>query len=130
MKKKDYSFLFTSKAVNRSAASVLSGGEHYNSQRIVNQLHSEIPIITTDFPGPKEHDMTGVRFGRFVVTGYYKGKRSVSGKRQYGLWVVRCDCGHYETRKTPSIKNPSNANDMCEYCREVENFKTAHKRMA
>jgi hypothetical protein len=32
------------------------------------------------------------------------------------LWIVRCVCGKYETRKSKAIKNILNAHDHCSYC--------------
>ena len=55
--------------------------------------------------------LVGVRFGRFVVVGLHAEIR--------GAWVVRCDCGDYETRRSRAIRNPNNFGDRCTLCRNA-----------
>lgn len=60
-------------------------------------------------------DLTGIKFGQLTVVGLY-----AVGTGKYGLWIVRCACGDYETRKARSIKTQSAKDDStacCSQCR-------------
>ena len=63
-------------------------------------------------------DLRGLKFGKFTVVGKY-GKSKHNGT----LWVVRCECGHFESRCNRAIKNPHNFGDRCELCRKIANEK-------
>ena len=121
---RDNDFLFTHKPVNKTASRVLSGGEHYEPRKKLNQFHSIAPLPTKSFSGPKSLDLTGAKFGRFTVIGFL-GK----SKARPGLWLVRCACGHYETRRSPAIKNPDNHDDCCSYCRNLKDLKRREQYM-
>ena len=98
--------------VNSTAARVVSRGVHYDSSKKIVQRHWDVPPPVRPVPkDPSLQDLTGVKFGRFTVLGFY-----AEGN---GLWVVRCACGDYETRRTKSIKNPNNDQDRCENCRQL-----------
>lgn len=118
----EYDFVYTSKPINAEAAKVLQKGEHYESKKKINQVSSENPITTTPFPGPKSDDLTGRSIGRLTVIGY-RGGGSPTAKKCGCLWVVRCACGRYETRRTKAIKNVKNDVDCCQYCREIQDMK-------
>lgn len=55
-------------------------------------------------------NLTGIKFGRFIVIGKAKNHKG---------WVVKCACGRYTTRRAKSIKNPNNTQDRCERCRQL-----------
>lgn len=116
---KDNDFLFTNKPVNKTASKVLSSGEHFESHKKLNQFHSIAPLQTQPFAGPKHLDLSGTKFGRFTVVGCLGGFQRGKGV----LWLVKCACSHYETRRTPAIKNPNNQDDCCSYCRQLEFLK-------
>jgi len=65
-----------------------------------------------------ETDLSGVKFGKFTVIGRYR-----KTKRRGIIWVVRCECGHFESRFTRSVRNPHNFGDRCEACRAIANEK-------
>lgn len=71
------------------------------------------------FKGPKDHDLTGQRFGQLVVVGFWQGAKKSSGSKGYGVrtsrWVVRCDCGRYEAKYTNRLKDRS-ATACCGRC--------------
>ncbi|HEC61210.1 MAG TPA: hypothetical protein ENI27_03035 [bacterium] len=101
--------------VNKTAARVISGGVHFDSTKRIAQRHSDVPLPIVA-PSKGEEDQTGKRFGFFTVVGKHRNERT---RGQYALWVVRCNCGNYETRRSRSIKNLNNNNDRCEACRDL-----------
>ena len=119
---KNYEFVFTNKSINKTASKVLSKGEHFESNKKISHTayHSEVSLPTKKFPGPIKDDLTGYKFGRFVVIGYL-GKRKDKTK---ALWLVRCNCGHYEIRKTKVIKSKKNIDACCDYCNYLEYIKS------
>lgn len=124
---RDFDFVFTNKPANKTAAAVLSqSGEHYDPDCVMNEFHSETPLPIEDFIGPEKDNLTGRKVGRMTVIGFLR-KETV---KRSGLWLVRCTCGHYETRRSHSIKNERNTNDMCRNCRNWEFHKndTPQKR--
>lgn len=89
---------------------------------------------------PNHVDYTGVRFGRFTVIGMAEdyAKRMIrradnnTGKivhkvRERGacMWVVRCDCGQFELRRTSVIKAAS-IKERCFVCMSVFKSKRKH----
>ena len=69
-------------------------------------------------PPPKTvKDLTNVRFGKFVVIGFLTKRRKKNGTDKK-IWLVKCDCGRYETRRSKAILNPKNSNDKCKVCRD------------
>ena len=98
--------------VDRTAARVAGKGEHYESKKKITQRHWDVPPPMRQV-SPKDliDNLIGIKFGRLTVLGLYT--------EASGLWVVRCACGDYETRRTKSIKNPNNDQDRCENCRET-----------
>lgn len=113
----DYDFIATDRAVNETAAKVLQTGEHYESIKRINQVRSEVPLPIKQYEGLKEYDVTGKKIGRLTVIGYY----GTNGRG--ALWVVRCSCGAYETRKYKAITNPNNSKDACQECLQIEYLK-------
>jgi hypothetical protein len=103
--------------IDATAAKVTSKpgrGFVYDSKKKICQEHSETPLPMKPFVVTgrgQGSDLTGVRFGRFTVVGY-----SAAG----GVWVVRCSCGMYSTRRGKSVQNANNADDCCEECRQVK----------
>lgn len=95
---------------------VLLAGEHFDPNKKVLTNDSETPLATR-FPtkgealNPEFADLTGRRFGRFVVVGI--------ARDFCPQWVVRCACGRYSTRKAKAIRNPENTQDRCEHCRHL-----------
>jgi hypothetical protein len=61
-------------------------------------------------------DLTGRAFGRFTVYRYY-GK--ADGKNAEPKWIVRCQCGDYEARRTDSILKNTNPDACCWACEQV-----------
>ena len=95
--------------VDRVALRVMLPGVHYEPAKKSNQPIWEDRPRTTGFPGLKKDDLTGKTQGRLKVIGYF-------GKKH---WLVKCNCGRYETRKAPAIKNPNNRGDRRQICRHL-----------
>lgn len=93
--------------INKTAALVTSKGTHYVPNKKIRQLHWTAAPGLKPIPNDVKN-IIGIRIGRFTVYGYF-------GK---GKWVVRCDCGHFETRNRKAIFNERNKCDRCEFCRQ------------
>lgn len=96
--------------VNKPAALVTGKGTHYTSKKKICQDHWSVPPPMRP-PSPDTPKLVGVRFGQLTVMGRHRHKS--------GYWVVRCDCGSYETRRTKSVLNPANGADRCDECRHL-----------
>lgn len=104
-----------SRPVNQLAALVASASPVQPTVGpTITCAHWDIPPVTYR-PASNAPDLTGRRFGCFVVVGYL-GKLRKSSPR--GCWLVRCNCGLYESRTSRSINNPHNHQDMCVVCRK------------
>lgn len=105
--------------VDRTAARVTAEGpKGYESSKRILTDFSEAPLPMRKIPrdAPK---LVGVVCGWLTVIGMAQ-KRSSNG----ALWVCRCVCGYYTTRRSESIRNPRNAAvDRCDRCREVQFLK-------
>jgi hypothetical protein len=118
----DYDFIATGKPVNRTAASVLSKGEHFDIE-VPDYIYCKgLPPKINDFTGPRKEDLEGVVFGRFTVMGFYEKKKN-GGNR--GMWVVRCRCGNYSLRRGNGIKRSiARGKDSCCYvCDKIKRLK-------
>lgn len=77
--------------------------------------HSDVPYPLKAWTGPPAEDLKGREFGTFRVLGVWADHKPDAVR-----WVVRCQCGAYELRKSKSIKNPANAEiDRCVKCRDT-----------
>lgn len=106
------------KPVNKNAAKVFFGGFDYEPCKKVLTSDSSIPLPVrkarkNELCNPSFEDLTGIKFGRFVVIGKF-----ALGKERG--WVVKCACGTYSIRGKRAIKNPANNKDCCECCRHLE----------
>ena len=108
--------IFTSVPVNETAARVVAKGVNWEPQKKIQVVEQDTPLPIKN-PPPNIENVTGVRFGRFVVIGY--------SKNAGGKWVCRCDCGRYALRRTRAVKNADNSQDRCELCRHLAYVKRA-----
>jgi hypothetical protein len=110
----------TSVPINRTAARVVQRGpKGYESGKRILTDCSPVPLPTKPVPRkPQLLDLTGRVVGHLTVVGAGV-KRSSNGM----LWVCRCVCGYYTTRRTGSLLNPANDADRCDRCREVAYLK-------
>ena len=104
----------SSAPINRTAARVTSKGFDYQPNKRVVCIEGDLPLPVRQL-APGEEDLRGKRVGRLTVIGRYAGGN--------GLWVVRCDCSRYATRKTKALKNQNNYGDRCEQCRHISYLK-------
>lgn len=108
--------IYTRVPVDKLAAAVTSKGEHYDPELKYGGIESDTPIATkpiakANIANPGFTDLTGCRFGRYVVIGVARDVAKA--------WVVRCECGRYAIRSSKAIKNPANSQDCCRQCRHL-----------
>ncbi len=109
--------------VDKAASQITGKGYEYESNKKIVQRHWSAPPRMKPVP-PEKTSLVGLQFGRFTVIGFF-GERS---KSKGGLWVVRCSCGDYETRRRKSIQNPNNDKDCCDNCRHLLFLKKEDER--
>lgn len=110
--------------INSLARIVTMRGEQYAPDKKVLTGDREFPIPVrkpthNELGMPEFVNLTGKNVGRLTVLGMAKSMK--------GKWVVRCSCGIYTTRHSRALKNPANADDMCEHCRHLEYLKKAER---
>lgn len=66
----------------------------------------------------------GRRFGRLVVCGLLAD----SNPKKNAAWIVRCDCGRFETRKAKALFNPKNTGDCCYVCVYEKRLRSDRRR--
>ncbi len=110
--------------VNRTAALVTQPGpKGLQSDKVIAQTHSDDRLTTIPIPRTVE-DLSGRVVGSLTVIGLAEPTASLSQQSgNHRLWVCRCVCGRYLTRRGKAIKNPNNTRDACDYCRQVQYLK-------
>lgn len=71
------------------------------------------PDICVRFIGPREHNLIGRQFGTLLVVGFLANGNQRGTRRS--SWLVRCSCGDYEIRTTPTLKK-LNTPPVCSLC--------------
>lgn len=116
----DYDRLASSAPLNKAAAADYSAtGEAFEPKTIEWRWDTPPPMrpIPPDAPS-----LLGLRVGRLRVVGLLDAEPK---RREMGLskpakgarWVVRCDCGAYEARKSKTLTDPKNIPRlMCSHC--------------
>lgn len=101
--------------VNKTAARVISRGEHHDYKIFEDNIVSDVPLpVRRDLPEtPSFKDLTGIKFGRLTVIGYSATHKS--------RWVCRCTCGNYVMRRGAAIRDGLGA--MCEHCYMLQRAK-------
>lgn len=100
--------------INKQTAIVVSEGYSFESKKIIQAADSHLPIPTIKLSNGMK-DLTGIKFGKFVVIGF--------AKKDPDRWVVKCFCGVYTIRKARAITNPNNTVDQCAMCQQLEYIK-------
>jgi len=110
----NYNSLAASLPVNRDAALARDARSRdpWEPNKKIAQRHWSAPPRLPRRPSAVP-DLAGRKFGHFTVVGYFGPFRRGS------LWLVRCLCGDYETRKSHAVKNPHNCHDRCDKCRTL-----------
>lgn len=111
------------KAINGTAARVVAKAKESTLWRPMPALHaghrlSATPLAVAPIPplAPSElRAIPGRRRGRITVIGYAQDQGSKKGSAK---WVVRCDCGNYDTRTNIIRWLSIQADDMCPECRK------------
>ena len=107
--------------INRLAKSVVRDGiaPVRRQIRVHNNPLYEICPPVDKFTGPAIYDLTGKKFGRLTVIGFKLGPTP----NQKGGWVVRCDCGLFQIRRSKCLRTPSGDGswmcDQCDYVHEL-----------
>ena len=109
------------KPVNKLAAMVVSGGEHYEPKAKTAVLHFENMPELPELPNTYSLKvqlaaMIGKRQGRLVVVAWWGSGKS-TGKK--AAWLCRCDCGEFTVRTGKAMKNPKNEGDRCYKCMDL-----------
>lgn len=102
--------------IDRAAARVTSAGpKGYESDKQIAQVYSATPLPLRPIPAhPSLPDLTGTTRGLLTVVGLWAERHG-----EKALWVCRCVCGYYVTRRTKALTNTRNASDRCDRCRQV-----------
>ena len=108
--------------VDRTAGKVTGGGFQYQSVKKIDQKHWEIAPATIKVPSHID-TLVGQEFGRFKVIGLLTLEPAY--KNRDSLWLVRCACSHFESRRSKSILNPKNNEDRCDNCRHIARLQRA-----
>lgn len=122
----DLDKVISSAPINRTAAMVTSKNRvplykpKLNGTEVFTDIKPPIQNVVV------ENDLTGLRVGRLVVIGVYANPNPSKNTRR--LWVCRCDCGMFVTRKTKVVSNPANFIDRCLDCRNLLHLKRQDRR--
>jgi hypothetical protein len=104
--------------IDRTAARVTSAGpKGYESSKQILQVCSPTALPLRPFPrrAPSScRNLAGIVRGRLTVIGLWAENPS-----HHALWVCRCVCGYYVTRRARALTNPRNDKDRCDRCREL-----------
>ena len=108
------------KPVNKLAAIVVAGGEHYEPKNKPLGLHFENMPELPELPDSHSLKvqlvaMIGKRQGRLVVIAWW----SQGDGRKTARWLCRCDCGEFTVRTGKAMKNPKNEGDRCYKCMDL-----------
>lgn len=113
-----------SNPVDKIAAMVVSKVNHsvvrFNPG---HQVYSMTPLPIRQFPGFKQHDLTGRKSGRYTVIGcaIFVPKNHLTSTNNI-RWVVKCSCGRYGHLTTKGVKNNS-PNTMCSECSKTNHLR-------
>lgn len=111
----------TGRPIDRTAALVLNRGpKGLESAKRITQVVSPTALrwcgLTSEHRRTGVPDLTGMTVGNLTVMGLWADRPKATNGL---LWVCRCVCGWYVTRKARAIRNPANHLDCCERCRQV-----------
>jgi hypothetical protein len=111
--------------IDKIAARVVSKVSHAQSEFYCgDKIYSMSPLPMRQFPGFKEHDLTGKKSGRFTVIGcaLFVPKNYLTSRANSVRWVCRCTCGRYGMLTTKAIKK-NHPENMCDPCNKVYNLR-------
>lgn len=99
-----YDRIAASAPVNSTAAKVTGSGEGWNPAARIQDWYQDQPPTRKAAPNGSVHewrDYTGEKVGSLTVLGVLDDKNP----NRKLVWVCRCVCGSFCTRKSRSIKN-------------------------
>ncbi len=99
--------------VNALAGRVTGKGESFQQSYHIQRPHSKTKLPVGQYSGDSDNDISGLRKNRLVAVGPLLHQRN---KAENLDWVVRCDCGYYETRTLYAWKDSANPKDCCLKC--------------
>jgi hypothetical protein len=117
--------IYTSRPINKQAAVVTSAqnsNDHVNFTTRV--IRSRTPLPTEHALVRSQDKIIGERFGGFTVIGAFP----LINRNKNRQWVVRCDCGWYETRRLKSLRTVNPNSLCCMECQAVK--KLSNKTMS
>ena len=121
--------VFSSAPLDKTAGTVVGKGVHWTPSELKlppGYVRRETPLPTKRFTGPQSESLIGKRFGKLVV----KGPAAELKANKMGVaWVVRCDCGAYEHRRTRGLKRTEPTRLHCSHCDYLHEIKAGNKRL-
>lgn len=110
----------------RASAVRDGGGDHWTATLPADVEHWSAPPLPEDERPRDVADISGLVVGRLTVVRYHRTRPS-GGRRS--RWLVRCQCGDYELRKTRAVTNAKHPDQMmCFACQAVETLRNAGRR--
>ena len=119
--------------INKISKIVTSSGGGIDREFKSNSISSMSPLPHERYKGRLTSDLSGKKVGRFFVCGVFLVDKTKKGKCHTISWVVRCDCGRYETRKSKSLSKCINLGEKnykgfiqasrCIECRRTYQYK-------
>lgn len=117
MRTMNFDAIATGAPLDRQASVVRDGsGDSWDARIPPGMDHWQAPPPSTERKPRDLEDMTARVFGRMTIIRYY-GRRE--GKHARPLWLARCQCGDYETRRHETLKKGGNPEDRCYPCFRV-----------
>ena len=106
--------------IDRTAAQVVSAGPRgLESSKRIARAHSDVPLPMIPMPRFVK-DLRGRVIGSLTVIGLAVPTSSTRKKKgRERLWVCRCVCGYYTTRRAKAINSSVNGSDACDRCLQV-----------
>jgi hypothetical protein len=121
MRTSNFEALATAAPLNREASVVRDGSGDTWTQTIPEQMdHWTAPPLPLSPRPDNIEDLTGKVFGRLTVIRFH-GSRE--GKHARPVWLVRCLCGDYETRRHKTLQKAANPDDACLICTKAEQLR-------
>lgn len=118
MRTTNFDVIAASAPLNREASVARDGsGETWGFEVHEQISHWKAPPLPTHRRPHGMSDLSGRSFGLLKVLRFH-GYRE--GKNAPALWLVRCSCGDYETRRHAKLVKGGDPNDRCVVCKKAE----------
>lgn len=118
MRTMNFDAIATAAPLNREASTVRDGsGDQWDFSPVEQIDHWKAPPLPTHPRPDALPDLTGKKLGRLTVVRFH-GYRE--GKNAPAVWLVRCPCGDYETRRHKTVVRAADPDDCCVICKKAE----------